>query len=143
MATFKSDIAAATSGKGDNRVDGRLGSGKLRNLNATVTLAGSEVGGDNIELADVPTGSIIDLAQSFIVAENPGTTFEVILRKGDLTNLTTDIVLSAGGKVDVDTDGGLVTIGAGEESLDLLVTSAAGLTADASIRVCLAFVDYN
>ena len=41
MATFKSDLATGQTAKGDNRIDGRLLAGKVRQSNATVTLAGT------------------------------------------------------------------------------------------------------
>lgn len=144
MATFQSDLAAGAAAKGDNRVDGRLLSGKVRQINATVTLDGAETGGDSIELADLPAGAILDLASSFIVPnQSVGTALEVILKRPS-QNLTTDIVLTGQtSKVDVDAGGGLIEIPAGEESLSLLVTTGTSVAAGAKLRVCLQFIDRN
>lgn len=144
MATFKSDLAEGQSQKGDNRVDGRLLAGKVRQVNATITLDGAETGGDLIEIADLPTGSLLDLGSSFITPnQSVGTALEVILKRPS-QNLTTDIVLTGATEaVAVDASGGIVEIPAGEESLSLSVTTGTSVAAGAKLRVCLQFIDRN
>ena len=77
MATFKSNLATTQTQNGDNRVDGRLLAGKVRQCNATITVAGTEATSDVIEVVTLPTGALINLAESYIVTEALGTTFTV------------------------------------------------------------------
>ena len=143
MAKFQSDLAAGQSAKGDNRVDGRLLAGKVRQANATITLDGAESGGDIIELVDIPKGALLDLESSFIYPNaSVGTALEVILRDGSEQNLTTDIVLT-GATAPVVIGGGLVEVESAKTSMDLLVTTGTSVSGGVKVRVCLQYVDYN
>ena len=143
MATFKSDLAEGQSAKGDNRVDGRLLAGKVRQVNATVTLAGTETTGDTIEVVTLPTGALINLSESYIVTESLGTTFTCDLGFGGSGDINSGIDLSSAGKVSLVDGGVLAAVDAGEEKIELTVTSAAGTVAAATARVVITFIDRN
>lgn len=141
MATFKSDLAEGQSAKGDNRVDGRLLSGKLRNANATITIVGTEVTNDVIDLVDLPEDALIDWSQSFAVAQGAaGTTFTMNIGTATSPNLVTGVNCATNGKKSFGAIGQL-DLPEGENKLQALVTAASGLNADAKIRVCLAYID--
>lgn len=143
MATFKSDLAEGQSRKGDNRVDGRLLAGKVRQANATVTLVGTEATGDTIEVVTLPTGALINLSESYIVTESLGTTFTCDLGYAGSGDINSGIDLSSAGKVSLVDSGSLSAVDAGEEKIELTVTSAAGTVAAATARVVISFIDRN
>lgn len=149
MATFKSDIYTTQSAvTGDNRADGRLLSGKVRQAVATVTLAGTEAATDTINLVELPQGALVDPSQSFVQAENPGTALVVDAGvPSDVDALTpTELTLSSGGKVFFDTSADevpLYEVAAGDELVSLTVNTATSLTADAKLRVVITFIDRN
>ena len=144
MATFQSDLSAGQSAKVDNRVDGRLLSGKVRQANATVTVVGTEVSGDIIEVVTLPTGALINLAESYIITEALGGTFTCNLgTENAATALATGLVLASAAKVDVDADGGLYSVPAGEEKIVLTSTTLATVTAGKTARVCITYIDRN
>ena len=142
MATFKSDLATGQTAKGDNRVDGRLLAGKVRQSNATVTLAGTEVADDVIELVTIPSDALLDLSQSFVVAESAGTTFTCKLGTPSSDALATGLDFSSAGVVQMGVNT-LYTVPAGEEKIILTVTAASGVDAGKKLRVCLSFIDRN
>lgn len=143
MATFKSNLATTQSQNGDNRVDGRLLAGKVRQCNATITVAGTEVTNDVIEVVTLPTGALINLAESYIVTEDLGTTFTVGVDTSGGGALAASLDLSSAGKVDFDADGGLYTVAAGDELIVINCTSIGSPTADQTARVVITYVDYN
>ena len=144
MATFKSNLATTQSQNGDNRVDGRLLAGKVRQCNATVTVDVAEVTGDIIEVVTLPTGALINLAESYIITEALGTTFTCNLgTENAATALATGLILASAAKVDVDADGGLYAVPAGEEKIVLTSTTLASVTAGKTARVVLTYIDYN
>ena len=148
MATFKSDIYTTQSAAtGDNRADGRLLSGKVRQAVATVTLAGSEVAADIINLVELPQGALIDASQSFVQAENPGTALVVDAGVPSASDaLSASLALSAGGKVFFNTSADevpLYEVAAGDELVSFTVDTATSLNAGAKLRVVITFIDRN
>ena len=144
MPTFKSNLATTQSQNGDNRVDGRLLAGKVRQCNATVTVDGAEVDNDIIEIVTLPTGALINLAESYIITEDLGGTFTCNLgTSGAPTALATGLSLATAAKVDVDADGGLYAVPAGDEKIVLTATTLATVTAGNTARVVITYIDYN
>ena len=147
MATTKSDIYTTQSlATGDNRADGRLLSGKVRQVQATVVLDGTEATNGTIDIVELPKGAIVDPSQSYILHESCATTaFDVDLGfASDADGLTLNGVLdlSGAGKTFFDTVTiAPVTIADGDEvitaNLDLVTTP----TAAAEFRVVITFVD--
>tara|TARA_R110000796_G_scaffold98536_1_gene206021 strand:- start:207 stop:656 length:450 start_codon:yes stop_codon:yes gene_type:complete len=149
MATLKSDIYATQSatGTGDNRVDGRLLAGKVRQANATITLS-DEASGNSIALVQLPTGCLIDPAQSFVQCEDPATTaFLVEIGVPSDTDALTpaDLDIKDGGKVFFDTALGapLYAVAAGDEVVSMLCNTITAITVGADVRVCITYIDYN
>lgn len=149
MATLKSDIYATQSatGTGDNRVDGRLLAGKVRQANATITLS-DEASGDSIALVQLPAGCLIDPAQSFVQCEDPATTaFSVEIGVPSDTDALTpaDLDLKDGGKVFFDTTLGspLYAVASGDEVVSMLCNTITAITVGADVRVCITYIDYN
>jgi len=143
MATYQSDLAAGQSAKGDSRIDGRLLSGKVRQVNATVTLVGTETGGDTIEVVELPQGALINRAESYIVTESLGSTFTCDLGFGGSGDINSGIDLSSAATVALVDSGALFAVEAGQEKIALTVTSAAGTVADATARVVITYIDRN
>ena len=145
MATTKSDIYTIQSqATGDNRADGRLLSGKVRQAQATVVLAGDEDTDTFISLVELPKGAIVDLSQSYIIHEAMGTTITVDLGfSSDPNGLTASpLDLSSAGKTFLDTVTiAPVTIADGDEVIQIDIASAASLNAAAEMRVVITFVD--
>jgi len=148
MATLKSDIYTTQSATtGDNRADGRLLAGKVRQANATITLS-DEASGNSIALVQLPSGCLIDPAQSFVQCEDPATTaFSVEIGVPSDTDALTpaDLDLKDGGKVFFDTALGapLYAVAAGDEVVSMLCNTITGITVGADIRVCITYIDYN
>jgi hypothetical protein len=148
MATLKSDIyTLQTATQGDNRADGRLLSGKVRQANATITLS-DEASGNSIALVELPTGSLIDPSQSFIQCEDPATTaFLVEVGVPSDTDALTpaDLDIKDGGKIFFDTALGapLYAVASGDEVVSMLCNTITDITVGAVIRVCITYVDYN
>lgn len=147
MATLKSDIYTTQTATGDNRADGRLLSGKVRQANATITLS-DEASGNSIALVELPKGCLIDPAQSFVQCEDPATTaFSVEIGVPSDTDALTpaDLDLSSGGKVFFDTALGapLYEVAEGDEVVSMLCNTITDITVGADIRVCITFIDRN
>lgn len=144
MATYQSDLAASQGSKGDNRIDGRLLSGKVRQSNATITVPAGLTAGDIVELVTLPTGCLINLAESYVVCESLGSTFTATIEgEGDSNPLASGINLASAGKVDFDADGGLYALPEGSEKVALIVDTSASVVTDATARVVITYVDYN
>ena len=144
MATYKSDLAEGQSAKVDNRVDGRLLSGKVRQCNSVITVPAGLTAGDIIELATLPTGSLINLAECYVVTESLGATLTATIEtEGGTADLASGIDLSSAGKVDFDADGGLFTLPAGQEKVALIVDTSATVVTDATARVVITYIDRN
>lgn len=148
MATFKSDIYTTQSAvNSNNRADGRLVAGKVRQATASYTLINTESAADTINLVELPTGCLIDPSRSFLQVENPGTTLTVDVGFPSNTDSLTPTILtvSAGGKFMLDEAGAasLVTVAAGDELISITVVSEASLTAGQVIRAVITYVDYN
>ena len=145
MATTKSDIYTIQSqATGDNRADGRLLSGKVRQAQATVVLAGDEDTDTFISLVELPKGAIVDPSQSYIIHEAMGTTITVDLGfSSDPNGLTASpLDLSSAGKTFLDTVTiAPVTIADGDEVILIDIATAASLNAAAEMRVVITFVD--
>lgn len=153
MATTKSDIyTTQTQSTGDNRADGRLLAGKVRQVNAVVTLDGDEATtGTVLGIVELPKGALVDPAQSYVVSE--------VLTDGnfpidfgfasDADGLTpaAPIEISGGGKVFFDTTvtgADLVTIADGDEVISGTCGTITGTqVADATFRVVITFIDRN
>lgn len=144
MATFKSDLAEGQSQKGDNRVDGRLLAGKVRQSNAVITVPAGFTAGDIVEVVTLPTGALVNIAESYVVTESLGTTLTATIKcEGAGSSLASSIDLSSAGKVDFDADGGLYSVASGEEKINLVVDTSAGTVTDATARVVISFIDRN
>lgn len=149
MATTKSDIYATQSatGTGDNRADGRLLSGKVRQAHATVTLEGDEADAAVISLVELPKGAIVDPTQSYIIHEDLGGTISAdvgFASDADGLTLNAALDLSAAGKTFLDAVSvAPVTIADGDEVITLTLNTATTPTADAKARVVIAFIDRN
>ena len=144
MATFQSDLAAGQSAKGDNRVDGRLLAGKVRQCSSVITVPAGLTAGDIIELATLPTGALVNLAESYVVTQSLGSTLTATIEsEGGTGDFASGINLASAGKVDFDTDGGLYEVPAGQEKVALIVDTSASVSVGATARVVITFVDYN
>ena len=144
MATFKSDLAEGQTRKGDNRVDGRLLAGKVRQSNAVITVPAGLTAGDIVEVVTLPTGALINLAESYVVTESLGGTFTATIEtEGGSADLASGINLASAGKVDFDADGGLFEVPAGQEKVALIVDTSASVVTDATARVVITFIDRN
>lgn len=144
MATFKSDLAAGQSKKGDNRVDGRLLAGKVRQCNSVITVPTGLTAGDIIELVTLPTGALVNLAESYVVTESLGATLTATIEsEGGTADFASGINLAVAGKVDFDADGGLYEVPAGQEKVALIVDTSATVVVGATARVVITYVDYN
>jgi hypothetical protein len=149
MATTKSDIYTIQSqATGDNRADGRLLSGKVRQAQAVVTLDGDEAAGV-IDIIELPKGAIVDPSQSYVISEvlTDGN-FPIDLGfTSDANGLTqaAPIEISGGGKVFFDTTvtgADLVTIADGDEVISATCGTITGTqVANATFRVVITFVD--
>ena len=149
MATTKSDVyTIQTQATGDNRADGRLLSGKVRQAQAVVTLDGDEAAGV-IDIIELPKGAIVDPSQSYVISEvlTDGN-FPIDLGfTSDANGLTlaAPIEISGGGKVFFDTTvtaADLVTIADGDEVISATVGTVTGTqVANATFRVVITFVD--
>jgi hypothetical protein len=144
MATFKSDLAEGQSAKGDNRVDGRLLAGKVRQSNAVITVPAGFTAGDIVEVVTLPTGALINIADSYVVTESLGATLTAsLVCEGAGSAFSNSIDLSSAGKVDFDADGGLYTVEAGQEKVNLVVDTSATVVVGATARVVISFIDRN
>jgi hypothetical protein len=144
MATFQSDLATGQSYKGDSRIDGRLLSGKVRQCNAVVTVPAGLTTSDVVEVVTLPQGSLINLAECYVVTESLGSTLTATLAcEGAGSDLASSIDLSSAGKVDFDADGGLYTVAAGEEKVSMTIDSAASAVVGATARVVITYIDRN
>lgn len=148
MAITKSDIYTTQSAvTGDNRADGRLLSGKVRQAHATITFDGDENTSSVISLVDLPQGAIVDPSQSYILHEAIGTTVTVDVGfDSDANGLTLNgaLNISAAGKTFLDTvTVAPVTIASGDEVIKLDVVTAGSVTASAKARVVITFIDRN
>ena len=149
MATTKSDVyTTQTQATGDNRADGRLLSGKVRQAQAVVTLDGDEAAGV-IDIIELPKGAIVDPSQSYVISEvlTDGN-FPIDLGfASDADGLTpaAPIEISGGGKVFFDTTvtgADLVTIADGDEVISATCGTITGTqVANATFRVVITFVD--
>ena len=135
MATTKSDIYTIQSqATGDNRADGRLLSGKVRQAQATVTFVGDEDANSAlISLVELPKGAIVDPSQSYLLHEACGTGVTVDVGFGSDPN----------GKTFLDTVTiAPVTIADGDEVIQIDITAATTVvTAAAELRAVITFVD--
>jgi len=149
MATFKSDIYTTQSatGTGDNRVDGRLLAGKVRQATATVTVDGALAAADVISLVQLPKGALVDPSQSFIQLANPGTALVADIGVASDANALTPsaLTLSAGGKVFFNTaaDAPLYTVAEGDEVVSITVNTATSITGGTQLRAVVTFIDRN
>ena len=147
MATTKSDIYEIQSqATGDNRADGRLLSGKVRQAQATVTFAGDEDENSAlISLVELPKGAIVDPSQSYLLHEACGTGVTVDVGfSSDPNGLTaSSLDLSSAGKTFFDTVTiAPVTIADGDEVIQIDITAASTVvTAAAELRAVITFVD--
>lgn len=142
MATFQSDLATGQFAKGDNRIDGRLLAGKVRQCNAEVTLTGTEAASDEVQLVVLPKGAIIDLENSFVSpASSVGTALKVRI-VSPLQNLSPELTLT-GATSAVKAGNGLVELAEGDEAITLEITAATATTADVKVRVCLQYINRN
>tara|TARA_R110000803_G_scaffold100274_7_gene168413 strand:+ start:543 stop:992 length:450 start_codon:yes stop_codon:yes gene_type:complete len=147
MATTKSDIYTIQSqATGDNRADGRLLSGKVRQAQATVTFVGDEDANSAlISLVELPKGAIVDPSQSYLLHEACGTGVTVDVGFGsDPNGLTASTLdLSSAGKTFLDTVTiAPVTIADGDEVIQIDITAATTVvTAAAELRAVITFVD--
>jgi len=149
MATTKSDVyTIQTQATGDNRADGRLLSGKVRQAQAVVTLDGDEAAGV-IDIIELPKGAIVDASQSYVISEvlTDGN-FPIDLGFASDANgltLAAPIEISGGGKVFFDTTvtaADLTTIADGDEVISATVGTVTGTqVANATFRVVITFVD--
>jgi hypothetical protein len=150
MAITKSDIYTTQSAvTGDNRADGRLLSGKVRQAHATITFDGDEDASSAlISLVELPQGAIVDPSQSYLLHEacGAGVTVDVGF-DSDADGLTLNGVLdlSSAGKTFLDTvTVAPVTIASGDEVIKLDITAATGTTtASAKVRAVITFIDRN
>ena len=151
MPTTKSDIYTTQSAAtGDNRADGRLLSGKVRQAQAVVTLDGDEAAtGTVLGIIELPKGAIVDPSQSYVISEvlTDGN-FPIDLGfASDADGLTpaAPIEISGGGKVFFDTTvtgADLVTIPDGDEVISATCGTITGTqVANATFRVVITFVD--
>jgi len=144
MATFQSDLAAGQSAKGDNRIDGRLLAGKVRQCNSVITVPAGLTAGDIIELVTLPAGALVNLADSYVVTESLGSTLTATIEsEGGTGDFASGIDLASAGKVDFDTDGGLYEVPAGQEKIAFIVDTSASVAVGATARVVITYVDYN
>jgi len=150
MANLKSDIYTTQSAStGDNRADGRLLSGKVRQVNAVVTLAGDEVATNEFTLVELPKGALVDPAQSYVVSETlTDGNFPIDIGfSSDADGLTLggEIEVSAAGKVFFDTTAAdLVTIADGDEVITATLGTVTGTqVAAATFRAVITFIDRN
>ena len=149
MATTKSDIYSVQSatGTGDNRADGRLLSGKVRQAHATVTLAGDEADAAVISFVELPKGAIVDPSQSYIMHEDLGGTISAdvgFASDPDGLTLNGALDLASAGKTFLDAVSvAPVTIAEGDEVLTLTLVTSTTPTADAKARAVITFIDRN
>ncbi len=150
MSDLSSDIYTTQSAStGDNRVDGRLLTGKVRQVQAVVTLAGDEVATDEFTLVELPTGALIDPAQCYIVSETlTDGNFPIDIgfaSDADGLTLGGEIEVSAAGKVFFDTTAAdLVTIASGDEVIVAVLGTVTGTqVASATFRAVITYVDWN
>ena len=147
MPTTKSDIYTTQSAAtGDNRADGRLLSGKVRQAQAVITLLTGETDAHVYNLVELPKGALIDPSQSFVQAENPaGTLVADIGVPSDPDALTAAaLTLSSGGKVFFNTsvdEVPLYEVADGDELVSLTANTLTTPTNGAQIRVCITYVD--
>ena len=150
MANQKSDIyTLQTVAQGDNRADGRLLSGKVRQATATFTVAATgAAANDTVQLVKLPTGCLIDQTQSFVQAVNPGTALVVDIGTAAADDdLADGIILSSGGKVpfavSTTDDLPLVEVAAGNELVTMLYKTVTSPTGSTDVRVVITYIDYN
>jgi len=148
MATYKSDIYTIQSAAtGDNRADGRLLAGKVRQATAYVTLNSSLAATELINLVELPKGALVDPSQSFIQLANPGTALVADVGvPSDADALTpTALTLSSGGKVFFDTadDAPLYEVAEGDELVSITANTATTITGDTALRAVITYIDRN
>lgn len=149
MATFKSDIYTTQSAvTGDNRADGRLLSGKVRQAVATVTIATGQTSNDVFNLVELPQGALVDPSQSFVQAEAPAAALVADIGvPSDADALTASpLTLTSGGKVFFNTSTDevpLYEVAAGDELVSLTANTLTTPTDGAKIRVVITFIDRN
>jgi len=146
MATYKSDIYTLQSQEtGDNRADGRLLSGKVRQATATVTLDSGFADTELINLVELPKGALVDPSSSFIQLADPGTTMVVDVGVPSDSNALTpaNLTLSAGGKVFFDQvdDAPLYEVADGDELVSIIAVGAQTVTGATQLRAVITFID--
>lgn len=146
MTTFFTDIALKQfDPKADERLQPSEGPNNQGTIKATYKLLGTEQVGDKIRIHKLDRGDIVDISQSRIFAENPGTELQGDIGDndpdgvGDPDRYVDGIDLSAGGFFDYS-DGGSVAAVANapyividndrDSWLEFTITAEDTLTAD-------------